>query len=289
MVDRGQNYVTDEDPGFVDLEEMDFRLTEQAHQRLYEQVGINQIPFERIGCYESEERASWPVPSRRRPTMFEPDPIDVPLAEDAIEVDGDPSDWEDIAWVPSRYQPEGGSFKLCWRPEGLYGLVRALDGTIEVNAGMPWVRGDCVVVLVDPTLERGLRFGPHTLGFMLNIRPDIGVFGGPAQITYWDHTRDYYPTVTWIGEDDGGIVSAWKPFPEGYLYGEQNQGYVVEYFVPVARLAPAQMETGAVLGFSSGLADDQVGVEATYNPEHPGSARDLPVTWGRIRLVSSKQ
>ena len=53
------NYVTDEDPGFVDAEQMNFALREDSVA--FEKVpGFKRIPFDRIGLYEDEFRASWP-------------------------------------------------------------------------------------------------------------------------------------------------------------------------------------------------------------------------------------
>jgi hypothetical protein len=50
------------EPGFVDREGMDFRLRDDSPAW---QVGFERIPFERIGPYADELRASWPV--RERP------------------------------------------------------------------------------------------------------------------------------------------------------------------------------------------------------------------------------
>jgi hypothetical protein len=62
--DRGiqdlmDNYVTSEDPGFVDLEHGNFQLKPDAP--VYDRIGFQPIPFEEIGPYLDELRASWPV------------------------------------------------------------------------------------------------------------------------------------------------------------------------------------------------------------------------------------
>ncbi len=54
------NYVTDADPGFVDAAAMDFRLRDDSV--VYREVpGFERIPFEKIGPYRDELRASWPI------------------------------------------------------------------------------------------------------------------------------------------------------------------------------------------------------------------------------------
>lgn len=58
------NYVTDEDPGFVDAANMDFQLRDDSV--VYKKIpGFKKIPFQKIGPYEDEYRATWPVPKRR--------------------------------------------------------------------------------------------------------------------------------------------------------------------------------------------------------------------------------
>ncbi len=54
------NVVTDDDPGFVDAAAMDFRL--RGDSIVFKNVpGFRPIPFERIGPYQDELRASWPI------------------------------------------------------------------------------------------------------------------------------------------------------------------------------------------------------------------------------------
>ena len=59
------NYVTDEDPGFVDAARMDFRLKEDAV--VYQKIPTFQkIPFEKIGPYRDETRAAWSPRANKR-------------------------------------------------------------------------------------------------------------------------------------------------------------------------------------------------------------------------------
>ena len=55
------NFVTEEDPGFVDAAKMNFQLKDDSV--VYQKVpGFKRIPFEEIGLYQDEYRATWPVP-----------------------------------------------------------------------------------------------------------------------------------------------------------------------------------------------------------------------------------
>ncbi|KPK58090.1 MAG: hypothetical protein AMK73_09470 [Planctomycetes bacterium SM23_32] len=62
---RFEDNLQDVDPRFVDAENMDFRLRDDSPAW---QMGFRRIPFEGIGPYEDELRASWPVEhALRRP------------------------------------------------------------------------------------------------------------------------------------------------------------------------------------------------------------------------------
>ena len=64
-VKLADNLITDEDPGFVDPAKMNFQLREDSD--VYRKIpGFTRIPFEKIGPYRDEYRATWPV-ARRRP------------------------------------------------------------------------------------------------------------------------------------------------------------------------------------------------------------------------------
>ncbi len=54
------NFITDEDPGLVDAANMNFQLKDDS--LVYQKVpGFQKIPFENIGLYRDEYRATWPV------------------------------------------------------------------------------------------------------------------------------------------------------------------------------------------------------------------------------------
>jgi len=58
-IDQFENGLFGEDPGLVDAANGDFRLRRNA--AVFETMCFKAIPFERIGLYEAESRASWPV------------------------------------------------------------------------------------------------------------------------------------------------------------------------------------------------------------------------------------
>jgi hypothetical protein len=59
------NYVTNEDPGFVDAAGMNFGLKDDAV--VYKKIpGFQRIPFDKIGPYRDTTRASWPVKKVKR-------------------------------------------------------------------------------------------------------------------------------------------------------------------------------------------------------------------------------
>jgi parallel beta-helix repeat protein len=60
------NWITDDDPGFVDAERMDFCLRPDA--AVWKKVpGFISIPFEKIGPYADDLRADWLLPGAPRP------------------------------------------------------------------------------------------------------------------------------------------------------------------------------------------------------------------------------
>jgi Right handed beta helix region len=69
MVTFQDNLVV-QDPGLVDPEHLNFQL--KADSPAYK-LGFERIPIEKIGLYQSPERASWPVPHAVRP-MADPPP-----------------------------------------------------------------------------------------------------------------------------------------------------------------------------------------------------------------------
>jgi len=59
---------------------------------------------------------------------------------------------------------------------------------------------------------------------------------------------------------------------------------VLEFVIPAARLEPARMEAGCVLGLNFALSNDGRPVEQFYSDKDPVGWRS-PVTWGAVRLT----
>jgi hypothetical protein len=56
-IKREHNFITDEDPGFVDAAKKDFRLKDDAI--VYKKIpGFERIPFEKMGLYDDEYRVT---------------------------------------------------------------------------------------------------------------------------------------------------------------------------------------------------------------------------------------
>ncbi len=64
-----ENNLVDKDPHFVDAEKGDYRLRPDSPAFA---VGFEPIPYEKIGCYQGPERASWPIPRAARPADAPP-------------------------------------------------------------------------------------------------------------------------------------------------------------------------------------------------------------------------
>ena len=64
-----EDNLTDEDPKFVDYEKGNFQLRDDSPA--YAKIGFKRLPIEKIGLYQDERRASWPVEHKVRP-MPEP-------------------------------------------------------------------------------------------------------------------------------------------------------------------------------------------------------------------------
>jgi hypothetical protein len=66
---RFQDNLVDQDPHFVDAEQDNFQLKDDSPAW---KLGFQRIPLEKIGLYQSPERASWPVSHTVRPAAIPP-------------------------------------------------------------------------------------------------------------------------------------------------------------------------------------------------------------------------
>jgi len=266
------NLVVDADPGFINAEEMDFRLTDEAAARLRRKIGFIPIPFDRIGCVTSEERASWPVPRHIRPDRPRMHIVEVPYRREGVTLDGGLAEWADIPRCPIQHDMSGGFLRLLWSGDGLYGCVEAKDGTPNSSPDLPWM-GDCVMLYVEPDNARRKNLEDGCIAVSLSARPDLAT--DEAQISEWDWTDNTggYATLRSLGRSPKGIRCSWSPTDEGYR---------LEFAVPASALGMRPLEEGNQMGFYAALLDDGAPVESFYAPEFPPT--EAPFTWGRIRL-----
>jgi parallel beta-helix repeat protein len=164
------------DPLFADPED-----PARAHFRLKPEspalaLGFKPIPFERIGCYASDDRASWPIVEavgvREQPLRAElmPQPpeklprprptFSVKRRQKPITVDGKIDD-EEWAWVnfqrgitlgesvhATPASPKSFAW-LCWDDEALYVAIRnTVDGGKPLRTEPVWNTSDAVEVAI---------------------------------------------------------------------------------------------------------------------------------------------
>lgn len=129
---RFENNIIDEDPHFVDFEGGNFQLKDASPAY---KLGFERIPMEKIGLYESPQRASWPVTHAVRP-MPTPPPSAPALTRKTFEV--------------YRVQPRTAGIRI--------------DGTLD---GAEWpLRETAREMLVMQGIS-GERTGPHSRAWLV--------------------------------------------------------------------------------------------------------------------------
>jgi hypothetical protein len=179
------------DPQFEDAEapgRAGFRLKPESPAL---KLGFKPIPFEKIGCYASKDRASWPIVDalgiREQPLKLElmPEPpkelprtrphFSVRTRQKPIQVDGRVTDAE-WAWVDFRRgitlgesvqaipaKPKSYAF-LCWDEAALYIAIRnTVDGTKPLKTEPVWNANDAVEVAIRVVGSHRQRFPTFVL------------------------------------------------------------------------------------------------------------------------------
>jgi hypothetical protein len=170
-----ENNLIDVDPQFVKPPPESFAL--KASSPAYD-LGFWPIPFERIGLYQSPDRASWPVSSPLRDDPAPPPPkpkptrkpgpkptFDIPRRTTDITVDGalDKNEWFQLdpeKGIPLREGVYGETVRfpshawLAWDDNAIY---VAVDNAVDKNAGMgmddAWGGNDAVEIAVSNGAE----------------------------------------------------------------------------------------------------------------------------------------
>jgi hypothetical protein len=193
-----------------------------------------------------------------------PEPVGLPQAAGPIAVDGAGEDWQGVQAVPLPFM-EGrpGSLKLCWAPDGIYGLLSAADASVVANSSEPW-RADTLELFIDTDWSRAARRTPTSAQYMLSPAPDAGPGRAHVTVAYGANS----------GKADE-IECEWRP---------ATGGYVMEFLIPAAFLQPAQMAPGSVLGLNFALSDDGSAVEQFYSDKDTYDGWQSPLTWGAVVL-----
>lgn len=220
---------------------------------LYNKAGLP------AGVFRTDPAAASAMPVQRAPIAA----VGVPMAKNEIKLDGDPADWKDIPAMPLPFMKKDSSgVKLCWREDGLYGLVVAKDQSISVSAKTPWT-GDCFELFIEKDAAgRGER--------------TAGLAG------QWI----FAPSPT--GEDGAGLVNvafgSEKASKFACQWKKTADGYALEFFIPAELLKPATMAAGTKLGCNFGLSDGGKPVELFYADKNANDGWNVPATWGLIEL-----
>jgi hypothetical protein len=172
---RFEDNLIDTDPGFAGKPPADFTLAEDSPAL---KLGFQQIPFSKIGVYESPDRASWPVTSELRhdpvPPAAKPKPVrkagpppmfDIPRLAGEVAVDGDlkPEEWFGLSPAKGLVLQEGVDGEKCklrtlawmaWDDEALYvAFDNAVDPNLLMGMADAWGGNDAVeVALSNPAL-----------------------------------------------------------------------------------------------------------------------------------------
>lgn len=190
-------------------------------------------------------------------------PVAVRRARRAVVVDGDAAEWSRVPALPLKVKPEyAGTVRMCWRDEGLYGLVVAVDSQVQSNPRAPW-SGDGLELFLDKDHSRVVTGGQTTEQLCLFPVAE-GNAAGWRVVSGANN-----------GRTDLGIVAAWKP---------TSDGYSMEFFVPATALAPAVWREGSVLGMNFAIDDSGRAVAQFYCDKDIDEAYRRPVLWGSIQL-----
>ena len=164
-----EDNLIDEDPHLVDEEHMNFQLRDDSPAY---KLGFKRVPIEKIGLYQDERRASWPVehtvrpmppppPPRKRPGRKTPPPVfKVQRAAATVQVDGviSPAEWGGADQAKAMLIQEGiygEKLKprswawLGYDDQNLYvAVLNEVDPTKPLRPGPAWGQDDAVELAV---------------------------------------------------------------------------------------------------------------------------------------------
>ncbi len=104
----------------------------------------------------------------------------------------------------------------------------------------------------------------HASEYLFRPAPESGPGRSPVTVVF-DNNRG----------PDSDVACAWRP---------TSDGYVLEFFIPAAALAPAKLQAGTVLGMNFAVRDDRKATERFFCDDTPENRRS-PLQWGAVRLA----
>lgn len=164
-----EDNLIDIDPLFVGTPPASYRLSPDSPAR---KLGFRAIPFDRIGVYQSPDRASWPVTSTLRKDAEVPAPrprpvrtgatptFDVPRVAEMVKVDGvlDAAEWfsfDAAKMMPIKEGVDGEKVSipskawLAWDDQALYVAVdNAVDKRYAMGMEDGWGSNDAIEVAI---------------------------------------------------------------------------------------------------------------------------------------------
>jgi sialate O-acetylesterase len=210
------------------------------------------------GSFRTDPSGPTMMPTRR------PAAIDVPYAKDPITVDGDGADWKDIAPMPEPFMhKDAGSVKLCWREEGLYGLVVARVERIKVVSKEPWA-GDAFELFLEKDAAGLGERSDVTAQYVFAPDPSGEEGRGLSFVAFGPKT------------DKAKLDCQWK---------KTADGYVLEFLIPARVLKPAKMAAGSKIGCNFALDHDGKAVEQFFVDKSADESWGVPAAWGLLRLA----
>jgi hypothetical protein len=202
-----------------------------------------------------------------------PQQVTIEAAPGPIAVDGDPGDWQGVpttAWSDQR--GDLPPLQLCWTAAGIYGLVTAVDASIEVNGEEPWMN-DSLQIFIEADAAR--RDAHSELSRSILLWPDPGRGPGVAEMQVEFHEGG--TTTQSAGVDPvTGVQAAWK---------RTATGYTMEFLVPARVLAPAALQPGSQIGLAVMLRDGSSSPVGWLAAGVGDDAWARPDKWARILLT----
>lgn len=187
-----------------------------------------------------------------------PRPVPVKRATATPVIDGDDADWMGHAAHPKR-DGKASPFIFRWSADGLYGLAVLDDADLQSRPKEPW-KGDAILLTLEKDAKRATKGEDNPNEASYYISP--GVEQGAAVPMYWDKNKDAAPPVS----------AAWK---------KTDTGWLVEFHLPAALLAPAKMTKGTVIGFNAVHLNGGEAKASTWTDWEWHS----PFLWGAIKLA----